>query len=64
MKKKNDSPLHIILFILVLVNVIIIRDGFLGNDKLYFALFGAVPLALYAVYRIWKQHRASDYSQN
>jgi len=49
---------------MVLVNVIIIRDGFLGNDKLYFALFGAVPLALYAVYRIWKQHRASDYSQN
>ena len=63
MKNKSDSPFGIILFILVLVNIIIIRDGFLLSSKLYFVLFASIPLMLYVAYGIWKNRRISDYSQ-
>ena len=57
MKNKPASPVRIILLILVLVNIIIIRDGFLLSSKLYFALFGSIPLMLYVAYGVWKTRR-------
>jgi hypothetical protein len=63
MKKRTDSPFQMILVILVLINAWVLREGFLVSSKLYFALFGTIPLAFFTAFRIWKSHRKSNLYQ-
>lgn len=63
MNKKQDSPLHMSLVILIVVSVIIIRDGLLLDSRLYFTLLGTLPLAFLVAYGIWKDRRNADFSR-
>ena len=63
MEKRKDSPFQMFLLILVLINIVIIRDGFLLSSKLYLALLGTIPFTLYIVYEIWKRRRKSNFLQ-
>jgi hypothetical protein len=50
MKKNTVSPNQLGLVMIVLINVIIIRDGSLLDDRLYFFLIGTIPLLFYLIF--------------
>ena len=65
MKKNKDPRFRLIILILVIMSVIIVREGFLVNEKLYAALLVTVPLLFYVLLRNGKKRvgeRSSDYS--
>ena len=51
MNKNKDPRFRLIILILVLMNVIIVREGYLLNEKLYFILFVSVPSLFYLLFR-------------
>ena len=48
-------PKQLFLLIVVLMNVIIIKEGYLLNEKLYLALIGTIPLLFYAIFRMHRR---------
>lgn len=51
MKKNKDPRLQLLIFILVMLNVIIVREGFLLSEKLYYILFVSVPVLFYFLFK-------------
>ena len=63
MNKNEDPRFRLIILILVLINVIIVREGYLLNEKLYFILFVSVPSLFYLLF--WSDNgRKNDQSFN
>ena len=50
MKTDTVSPNKLVFVIMVLVNVIIIRDASLHDDRLYLFLTGTIPLLFYLIF--------------
>ena len=63
MNKNNDPRFRLIILILVLVNVIIVREGYMLNEKFYFLLFMSVPALFYLLFRS-DNRRKNDQSFN
>ncbi len=51
MNKNKDPRFRLIISILVVMSVIIVREGYLLNEKLYFILFVLVPVLFYLLFR-------------
>ena len=47
MNKNKDPRFRLIILVLVLLNVIVVREGYLLSEKLYFILFVSVPALFY-----------------
>ena len=47
MNKNKDPRLRLIILTLMILNVIIVREGFLFSEKIYYSLFVTVPLLFY-----------------
>jgi hypothetical protein len=47
MNKNKDPRLRLIILILIILNVIIVQEGFLLSEKLYYSLFVTGPLLFY-----------------
>lgn len=50
MKKNKDPRLRLITLILIILNVVIVREGFLFSEKLYYLLFITVPLLFHLLF--------------
>jgi hypothetical protein len=50
MKKNAVSPNQLVLVIMVLINIVVIRDGSLVDDRLYLFLIGTMPLLFYLIF--------------
>jgi hypothetical protein len=55
MKKDRISPNQLILIVMVLINVVVIREGSLLDKRLYLFLIGTLPLLLYLIFSRWKR---------
>ena len=51
-KQKSIPASRIIILIIVLLNVIIIKEGYTGNGRWYFALIITLPLLILAIINI------------
>ena len=58
MNKNKDPRFQLIILILVLMNVIIVREGYLFSEKLFYLLFVAVPVLFYLLF--WSDGRRID----
>jgi hypothetical protein len=50
MKENNISPNKLVLIMMFLINVVIIRDGSLLDNRLYFFLIGTMPVLFYFIF--------------
>ncbi len=51
MNKNKDPRFRLIILILVILNVVIVRDGYLLSKNIYYLLFVSVPLLFYLLFR-------------
>jgi hypothetical protein len=56
--KEHGSMARGLLAILVFLNILIIREAYIGNPDLYMALFVTVPLLLLVVYNSSQKEHA------
>ena len=58
MNKNKDPRLRLIILILIILSVIIVREGFVFSEKLYYSLFVTVPLLFFLLLK--SDHRQND----
>ena len=51
MNKNKDPRFRLIILILVMLNVVIVREGYLLSEKFYYLLFVSVPVLFYLLFR-------------
>ena len=49
MVAKNVSPNRLVIVVIVLINIVIIREGSLLDNRLYLFLIGTIPLLFYLI---------------
>lgn len=57
--QRRVSTHGVILLLLILLNAIILKYGYIINQQLYWWLIVSVPLLLAAIYKIWR-NRIND----
>ncbi len=51
MNKNKDPRFRLIILILVMLNVVIVREGYLLSENIYYLLFVSVPVLFYLLFR-------------
>ncbi len=51
MNKNKDPRFRLIILILVMLNVVIVREGYLLSKNIYYLLFVSVPVLFYLLFR-------------
>ena len=59
MRNQKSIPVsRTIILIIVILNVVVIRDGYTGNGSWYYALILTLPLLILAIARMRQRKRA------
>ena len=61
MNKNKDPRFRLIILILILMNVVIVKEGYLFSEKFYYLLFVAVPVLFYFLFRSDSRRRAGPF---
>lgn len=53
-----------VILLFALLNIIVLRQGYIGDGQWYFALTLTIPLLLFALSTHWFDENADGYNQN
>ncbi len=64
MNKNKDPRFRLIILILVMLNVVIVREGYLLSENFYYLLFVSVPVLFYLLFRKDNSNKRNPQKRN
>ena len=64
MNKNKDQRFRLIILILVMLNVVIVREGYLLSENFYYLLFVSVPVLFYLLFRKDNSNKRNPQERN